>query len=130
MVKSAESEIVPGYNRFYMKPNNMLFDLPAAVTVCDSEGILVEMNAAAEVLFAKDGGRALIGKNLFDCHNPESQEIIRRLLRDRTSNVYTIEKHGKKSLIYQAPWYRDGECAGLVEVSFEVPSAIPNFKRD
>ncbi len=112
-----------------MDPNSTLFDLPAAVTVCDKEGILVDMNAAAEALFAKDGGRALIGKNLFDCHNPESQEIIRTLMRDRKNNVYSIEKHGKKRLIYQAPWYRDGECAGLVEISFEIPPAIPNFVR-
>jgi PAS domain S-box-containing protein len=103
--------------------------LPAAMTVCDLEGILIEMNAAAEALFAKDGGRALIGKNLFDCHNPESQEIIRSLMQDRKSNVYSIEKHGKKRLIYQAPWFRDGECAGLVEISFEIPPAIQNFIR-
>ncbi len=113
-----------------MKPNSTLFGLPAAVTVCDTNGILIDMNAAAEALFAKDGGRALIGKNLFDCHNPESREIIRTLMRDRKSNVYSIEKHGKKRLIYQAPWFREGECAGLVEISFEIPPSIPNFKRD
>ncbi len=113
-----------------MIPNDFIFSLPAAVTVCDAEGILIEMNAAAEALFAKDGGRALIGSNLFDCHSPASQEIIRNLMRDRASNVYSIEKHGKKRLIYQAPWYRDGEFAGLVEISFEIPHSIPNFKRD
>jgi transcriptional regulator with PAS, ATPase and Fis domain len=112
------------------KDNNDFFSgLPAAITVCDAEGILIEMNAAAEALFAKDGGRALLGKNLFDCHNPESQEIIRNLMRDRKSNVYSIEKHGKKRLIFQAPWYRDGEFAGLVEISFESPSYKTNFKR-
>ena len=113
-----------------MDPNSTLFDLPAAVTVCDTNGILIDMNAAAEALFAKDGGRALLGKNLFDCHSPASQEIIRNLMRDRKSNVYSTEKRGKKRLIYQAPWYRDGEFAGLVEISFEIPPSIPNFKRD
>jgi transcriptional regulator with PAS, ATPase and Fis domain len=103
--------------------------LPLPITICDTEGILIEMNSAAEALFAKDGGRALLGTNLFDCHSPASQEIIRNLMRDRKSNVYSIEKHGEKRLIYQAPWYRDGEIAGLVEISFEIPSAIPNFVR-
>jgi len=105
-------------------------DFPFPVTVCDPEGILIHMNAAAEALFAKDGGRALIGTNLYDCHSPESQEKIRALMRDRASNVYTVVKHGKKKLIYQAPWYRDGELAGLVEISFEIPPALPNFNRD
>jgi hypothetical protein len=88
------------------------------------------MNAAAETLFAKDGGRTLLGTNLYECHSPESQEKIRALMRDRASNVYTVEKRGKKRLIYQAPWYRDGEFAGLVEISFEIPAVLPNFKRD
>ena len=104
--------------------------LPFPVTICDAEGILVGMNAAAEAQFARDGGRALLGTNLFDCHSLESQEKIRALMRDRASSVYTVEKRGKKKLIYQAPWYRDGELAGLVEISFEIPPVLPNFKRD
>jgi hypothetical protein len=113
-----------------MNPNDGLLDLPFAVTVCDTGGTLVNMNAAAEALFAKDGGRALLGTNLFDCHSPASQEIIRNLIRDQKSNVYSTEKHGKKRLIYQAPWYRNGDFAGLVEISFEIPPSIPNFIRE
>ena len=44
-------------------------------------------------------------------------------------NVYTIEKHGIKKLIYQAPWYRDGEFAGLVELAIELPAELPHFVR-
>jgi transcriptional regulator with PAS, ATPase and Fis domain len=114
-----------------ISPNLDLFrSFPAAATVCDPEGILIYMNAAAELLFAKDGGRALLGTNLYDCHSPESQEKIRALMRGRASNVYTVEKHGEKRLVYQAPWYRDGEFAGLVEISFEIPPILTNFKRD
>jgi PAS domain-containing protein len=107
-----------------------LSSLPAAVTVCDAEGIIMYMNDAAERQFTKDGGRALLGSNLYDCHPPQAQEKIRALIREQKSSTYTIEKAGKKRLIHQSPWYRDGEFAGLAEISFEIPMALPNFKRE
>ncbi len=45
-------------------------------------------------------------------------------------NVYTIEKKGKKKLIYQAPWFLDGAFGGLVELSLEIPFEMPHFIRD
>jgi hypothetical protein len=39
----------------------------------------------------------------------------------REKNVYTIEKNGVKKLIYQSPWYYNGEYAGFVELSLEIP---------
>jgi DUF438 domain-containing protein len=112
--------------------NNPLLveSLPFPVTICDTEGILIYMNSAAETLFAKDGGAALLGTNLYECHSPKSQEMIKTMMRERTGNTYTIEKAGKKRLIHQSPWYRDGEFAGLVEIAFEIPPSLPNFKRD
>jgi PAS domain-containing protein len=112
-----------------MDPDIFFSGIPAAVTVCDAEGLLLYMNPAAETLFAKDGGRALLGSNLFDCHPEAAREKIRALMRDRKSNVYTVERSGKKRLIYQSPWYREGALAGLVEVSFEVPAVTPNLVR-
>ena len=35
-----------------------------------------------------------------------------------------------RKLIYQAPWYRDGVHAGLVELSLELPADMPHFVRD
>jgi PAS domain-containing protein len=102
---------------------------PAAVTICDAEGIITYMNSAAESLFAKSGGRALLGSNVFACHPPQAQELLRSLMRDRKSNTYTVEKAGSKRLIYQSPWYRNGEYAGFIEISFEIPPSLPNFKR-
>ncbi len=46
------------------------------------------------------------------------------------ANVYTIEKHGKKKLIYQTPWYRDGKYAGFIELSLVIPEEMPHFIRD
>jgi transcriptional regulator with PAS, ATPase and Fis domain len=112
-----------------MDPSEFIPALPFAVTVCDAEGIIIHMNPAAEALFANDGGRALLGSSLYDCHPPRAQEEIRTLMRDRKTSTYTVEKPGKKRLIHQAPWYRDGEFAGLVEISFEIPLSIPNYIR-
>jgi len=51
------------------------------------------------------------------------------LLESGTTNVYTIEKQGVKKLIYQAPWYCDGQYSGLVELSIELPPDLPHFIR-
>ncbi len=108
---------------------NWLKEFPAAVTVCDKEGILLEMNDKAAKTFESDGGYALIGKNMLDCHPGLSREKTERLLAGREKNVYTIEKKGVKKLIYQSPWFEDGQYAGFVEISLEIPFEMPHFVR-
>jgi transcriptional regulator with PAS, ATPase and Fis domain len=103
---------------------------PGAVTVCDPEGIIIEMNDRAALTFKEDGGRALIGKNVFDCHPEPARSELADLMKARQRNVYTIEKNGVRKLIYQSPWYRDGEYAGFIELSLEIPFEMPNFVRD
>jgi transcriptional regulator with PAS, ATPase and Fis domain len=101
----------------------------AAVTVCDSEGIIIHMNDQAARVFQKDGGSSLIGKNLLDCHPEPSRSRVLDLLKNPRTNAYTIEKNGKKKMIYQTPWY-DGEIfAGLVEISLPLPEDVPHFIR-
>ena len=103
---------------------------PGAVTVCDRAGVILEMNDKSAQTFAKDGGADLVGANLFDCHNLQSQAKIRALLDSGQTNVYTVEKNGLKKLIYQSPWYDDeGRLGGLVELSLEVPGDMPHFVR-
>ena len=104
-------------------------EFPAAVTVCDEGGILLEMNDKAAKTFEKDGGRKLIGSNMLDCHPEPARTKTERLLTAREKNVYTIEKNGVKKLIYQSPWYRNGEYAGFVELSLEIPFELPHFIR-
>jgi PAS domain-containing protein len=103
---------------------------PGAVTVCDPEGIIIEMNDRAALIFKEDGGRALIGKNVFDCHPEPARSELADLMKARQRNVYTIEKNGVRKLIYQSPWYRDGEYAGFIELSLEIPFEMPHFVRD
>ena len=104
-------------------------EFPAAVTVCDGDGIILDMNDKAAKTFEKDGGRKLIGSNMLDCHPEPARAKTERLLAARKKNVYTIEKNGVKKLIYQSPWYRNGEYAGFVELSLEIPFELPHFIR-
>lgn len=101
----------------------------AAITVMDLEGNILDMNEAAAKVNEKDGGKSLIGKNLMGCHQQRSRDIMKDLMENDTKNVYTIEKNGKKKLIYQAPWYKNGVVAGLVEISMFIPEEMPHYKR-
>lgn len=50
----------------------------APVVLCDLDHTIIYMNPAAIRNYAKRGGEKLIGQSLFACHNPRSQELIRR----------------------------------------------------
>jgi transcriptional regulator with PAS, ATPase and Fis domain len=102
---------------------------PAAISVCDSNGILIEINDKAAETLAKDGGRALLGKSILDCHPEPARSKTAQLLASHQKNVYTIEKNGVKKLIYQSPWFEDGRFGGMVELSLEIPFELPHFVR-
>ena len=102
---------------------------PASVTVCDIDAVILYMNDTSAESFQNSGGRALLGKSLYDCHNPESCEKIRQILKDEKTNVYTIEKRGVHKMIYQSPWYREGALAGILEITFEIPNPLPHIVR-
>jgi hypothetical protein len=66
------------------------------------------------------------------CHNVRPQHIIRHLLDDAATKVYTISKKGKKKLIYQTPWYEDDAkqvVGGLIEFSIILPEEMPHYDR-
>jgi PAS domain-containing protein len=98
---------------------------PAAVTVCDRQGVIVEMNERACAVFGGD----LVGKSVLDCHPDPARAKLAELLATGKSNAYTIEKNGRRKLIYQSPWYENGQFGGLVEMSFELPERLPHFVR-
>lgn len=102
---------------------------PGSITVCDRAGIILYMNERALESFAADGGAALIGTNLLDCHPAPARGKLIEMMENQQSNVYTIEKKGAKKLIYQVPWYEDGQYAGFVELSLIIPFEMPHFIR-
>ncbi len=104
-------------------------EFPGAITVCDLEGVILDMNERAAQSFQAQGGKQLIGSNLLDCHPEPARTKVQKLLETRQKNVYTIEKNGVKKLVYQTPWYENGECRGLVELVLEIPAELPHFVR-
>lgn len=105
-------------------------EFPAAITVCDSKGIIIEMNDRAAESFQDQGGEKLIGTNLLECHPEDARLKLEQLMKTRKLNVYTVEKHGVRKLIYQSPWYDGGEYSGFVEISLVIPEQIPHIVRD
>lgn len=111
-----------------MKVYNWESNADLAVTVCDKEGVVIYQNVKAIKTFEKYG--TIVGKNLKDCHNPNSWSKIEQMLKTGESNTYTIEKNGVKKLIHQTPWSENGVIMGLTEISIELPTKMQHFKRD
>ena len=72
-----------------------LKEVPFAITICDREGKILEMNDRSKETFAKYGD--LIGHSLFDCHHGASEEKLRGLLENHNVNAYTISKTASAS---------------------------------
>ena len=112
-----------------MKDISPLEEFSAAVTICDRDGTIRYMNSRAAETFKTDGGAALVGKSLFDCHPEPAKSKLRDMIKSGKINAYTIEKNGVKKLIYQAPWYDNGNLEGIIELSVEIPFDMPHFVR-
>ena len=93
-----------------------------AVTICDKEGKILEMNDKSRKTFLKPGQEDLIGKNVLDCHPEPAHSLLADMLQNPRTNVYTIEKKGVKKLIYQTPWYVEGEFMGLSLIHISEPT--------
>ena len=67
------------------------------IVICSAEHIIVYMNPTAVKRYEKRGGAELVGKSIFDCHNPRSREIILSVIESFRENpaldrVYTYSK--------------------------------------
>jgi len=112
-----------------MRNGHWVKEYPAEIVICDTGGIILEMNNQAELLFAAEGGCDLLGTNLLDCHPQPALGKLEVMLDRQISNSYFNTENGKKDFIFQSPWYIDGQYAGFVEISFRVPDEIPHFVR-
>ena len=93
----------------------------AAVVLCDLEHTIIYMNPAAGERYAKRGGMALVGKSLFDCHSPKSNEMIEKVVawfsQDKSHNlIYTYRNDKENKDVYMVA-LRDqsGELIGYYE---------------
>ena len=76
-----------------------------AVVLCDLEHIIVYMNPAAGERYAKNGGMALVGKSLLDCHSPKANEMIKKVAawfgESREHNlIYTFRNEKENKDVY------------------------------
>ena len=71
--------------------------LRAAVTVADEEYRIIFMNDLAIEHYAYGGGEALIGTDLLDCHNTDSQAQLRQMYaRYRAGDLTPTRYHEDK----------------------------------
>ena len=99
----------------------------ATLTVSDTAGNILYSNDKTKA--DADGKNTLIGANLLDCHPEPALTKLLGLMERQETNVYTIDKAGKKKLIYQTPWYEDGVYRGFIELSLVIPFEMPHFHR-
>ncbi len=112
-----------------MNDMNYFKEINVAVTVCDKEGKIIGMNDKSRKTFLKPGAPELLGKNVLDCHPEPARSKLARMLQNQETNAYTIEKNGVKKLIYQTPWYENGEYKGFMELSMEIPEELKHYVR-
>lgn len=103
--------------------------LPVAITLTVADGTILAMNETAAETFAGDGGRALIGRSVFDCHPEPARTRTMDLYATRAANHYTIAKDGRRKVIHQIPWSEEGRFAGFVELSIPIPEVLPHHER-
>ena len=113
-----------------MEKDSWVQGFRGSITVCDPDGIILEMNDRAKKAFKDQGGNKLIGTNLFDCHPEPARSKLKKLMQTHEANVYTVEKKGKRKFIYQTPWYRGEKYCGFVELVLEIPAQMPHFVRN
>lgn len=94
------------------------------VTVCDKNGIILEMNAESCRQFKEDGGSELIGKSLLDCHPEPARAMVIQMLQSQTPHTFLSKNGSGSTLVHEIPWYEDGKYMGFVEISIKLPSTI------
>lgn len=92
-----------------------------AVVICNLENEIIYMNPAAVTRYQKWGGAALIGKSLLDCHNPNSSNMIRKVVlwfaKSKENNiVYTTHNEKENKDVYMVALRdEDGTLIGYYE---------------
>ena len=109
-----------------MKDINMLYKSVleadrAAVVICDPDHIIIYMNPAAVQRYEKWGGKALLGKNLLECHNEKSRDMIIKIVdwfktSTKNNQVYTSYNQKENKDVYMVALRNDDkELIGYYE---------------
>ena len=105
-------------------PIDLLGGLRAAVTVADADYRIVFMNDLANAHYGSRGGAALVGTNLLDCHNTESQAQLREMYaRYQAGDLIPTRYHENlkdgtgKSILF-IPLMVEGQFQGIAELQW------------
>ena len=113
-----------------MGPIDWLDQIEVIISNCDEQGITTFINRKGSENFAGSGGYQLIGKSMVDCHPEGSvRKKFVNLLKSQKFNCYTIERKGKKMLVYQTPLFKDEVFVGYNEMILPIPETMPHFVR-
>ena len=91
----------------------------AAVVICDLSHTMIYINPAAVERYKKHGD--LLGKSLFDCHNRQSNEMIKKVVKwfaeDKAHNkVHTFYNEKENRDVYMVALRNEsGELIGYYE---------------
>ena len=85
----------------------------APVVLCDLEHTIIYLNKAAIARYAKNGGEALLGRSLLNCHTPKAREIINQVLdwfrADKDHNIiYEFRNDEENKDVYMVALRDDG----------------------
>ncbi len=71
------------------------------VVICNLQHEIIYMNPAAVSRYEKFGGAELIGKSLLACHNPKSEEMIKKTIswfkKSREHNILYTSRNEKEN---------------------------------
>ncbi|MBD5099363.1 MAG: PAS domain-containing protein [Clostridiales bacterium] len=93
----------------------------SAVVLCDLEDTIIYMNPAAGERYAKWGGMELVGKSLLDCHSPQSNVMIKKVVAWFQENsghnlIYTFRNEKENKDVYMVALRDDdGTLIGYYE---------------
>ena len=123
-----------GYEKYVSFYKSVLDQDRSAIVICNLQHEIIYMNAAAAKHYARFGGEQLMGKNLLNCHNPQSRERIEQVVQwfaeskehnliytfhneRQNKDVYMVALRDGEKLIgyYEKHEYRDRETMGMYE---------------
>lgn len=91
-----------------------------AVVICNLEHEIIYMNPAAVKTYEKRGGSSLLGRSLMDCHNPQSQELIEKVVAwfsesEEHNLIYTFYNEKENKDVYMVALREEGKLIGYYE---------------
>lgn len=108
-----------------MDLQSMVDSLKVGLTATDANFKITYINERGKELFkALLNADDLVGKNVQECHKPETKEKLINLYQEfrekkKSLNYYVMDVPNGKATVVQAPFYNGEEFAGVFEFIFE-----------